>query len=932
MLRFSPFGNHVVFLRVLLVMMVGSLLTGVVKAEVIGTDNFNYPDGQIDGKNGGTGWTWHNASGTQTNSGGKSTWGVGAWGDPLNWGMRDISGGALYTTDGGAIRAYGGNAWEASFEGAGCVYYSVKFTMLEDQWWCGVSGYDFDGERFFFGKPSGESVFGIDSWPSDDPGYWLSSINVSVNQTFHLICAIDYDGNQLRLWINPSVSDYDNGAADNTADVAGAYAGGNWNNQIRLASGGACMWDNLIVANSFADLPVYFLNDDCSGALPITEGVPETGSTATATGTEVSSCSSNDFYDVWYYFIPAETGPYEISTCGSSFDTTLAIYDGCGGTEVACNEDAVDICGGYQSNLVTTLTSGVNYKIRIAGWEQQTGDYILTVNQDVPDNDDCFNATEAVAWHTYSGNTIFATGADVSSCTNGDTIDVWYRFVPMHTDEYRISTEGSSFDTSLAVYTSCGGGEIGCNDDANGGQYSELTLNLTRDAPYFIRISGYEGAKGDYSLKIIPTCPDPIAPTAPTPENLQSAVTREVTLSWNGTIASIQQAFPAVIYGVDNRLDEYQVTDSLILDAGDATCALMGSSVLTDLGDSYLIDGSYTLADSIQDGWGLPICPEEPYANQPLAAYCSGSLVAPDIIMTAGHCVDSANIDTLALVFGFVMLDAYTPTLEIDKGDVYFGREVIAQGQDSDWALVRLDRPVVGHTPRQVRRGGKIGNTQTLLMIGHPCGMPRKYAGGARVRENAHDEYFEANLDAYGGNSGSAVFNATNLTIEGILVAGNPDWQQDGDCVRSKVCPDSGCPDWEAVSRVTQCSSLIPLYDVYLGEAPDQMSLLCQDTNVYWCDAGLLECGKTYYWQVVEKNGCGQIAGPIWAFTVEPVGDLDFSCMVDINDYALFAASWLGDNCSSINSWCGNADLNKDGQVNVFDIDWLAQYWLKYVD
>lgn len=231
----------------------GGFLCAAAGGAVIGTDSFDYPDGTITGQSGGTGWTWHNANQTQTNSGGKSTWGVGAWGGAINWGNYTVNGGALYTDDGGAIRAFGGNAWEAAFEAKGCVYYGVRYTPLEEQSWAGISGYDFDGERFFFGFTGGS--FGIDTWASDNAGYWLSGIVPNVNQTYRLACAIDYDNDQLRLWVNPDASDYDNGPLNNTADLTGTYTGGNWNNQVRLASGNNCKWDNLLVATSFSQVP-----------------------------------------------------------------------------------------------------------------------------------------------------------------------------------------------------------------------------------------------------------------------------------------------------------------------------------------------------------------------------------------------------------------------------------------------------------------------------------------------------------------------------------------------------------------------------------------------------------------------------------------------------------------------------------------------------
>ncbi|MBN2212004.1 MAG: trypsin-like peptidase domain-containing protein [Sedimentisphaerales bacterium] len=844
--------------------MLGMLLAGTAAAHVIGIENFDYSDGGISGLNGGTYWDWNNL--TQSHTNGTSAWG-NVFGGPT------VSGHELHTNNSGALRDYGSNQDNAAFRGAGCVYFSVKITLLEEQWWCGLSGYDFGTERFFFGKLSGESVFGIDSGQSDDPGYWLSSISANVNQTYHLICAIDYNGNQLRMWINPNSSDYDYGASNNSADVKGAYNGGNWNTGIRLASGGHCKWDYLIVANSFADMPIYPANDECNNATTISEGQTKTGSTTAAGGNNTCSCSTNDYKDVWYSFTPSETGPYRISTCGSSFDTTLSVYDGCGGTEVACNEDNVDLCGGYQANLVATLTSGINYKIRIAGWEQDSGNYTLTVNKEIPGNDLCTNAWEAFAWSTYTGSTMFSTGTDITSCTDGDYADVWYRFVAPYTGSYIITLEGSPYDTSLAVFSSCSGGQLACNDDVSPGVYwSELTISLTQSTSYHIRISGYGGWTGDYTMKIIPTCPVPVTPHTPSPENTQTGVPADVTLCWDG--AAPPGPYGAVIYGTDDRLDEYQVTNETLLGVGGATCGLMGG--LVDMGDYYQLDDSWTLGDSIQSGWGLPACSGEPYVNQPLNAYCSGTLVAPDIVMTAGHCVDNKVIFTTAFVFGYVMLDASTPLLQIPKEDVYFGRQVLAQGQDSDWALVQLDRPVVGHTPRPIRRSGKIGNTQSLTLIGHPCGLPRKYAGNARVRDNSPSVYFEANLDAYHGNSGSGVFNSSNWTTEGILVSGNEDFVQDGNCVRSNVCSDSsGCPNWEAVTRTTVFSSLMPLFDVYLGTSPGSMSLVIQDTPLYYYTPSTLTNGQTYYWKVVAKNSCSQITGPTWSFTVEPTGRID---------------------------------------------------------
>ena len=66
-----------------------------------------------------------------------------------------------------------------------------------------------------------------------------------------------------------------------------------------------------------------------------------------------------------------------------------------------------------------------------------------------------------------------------------------------------------------------------------------------------------------------------------------------------------------------------------------------------------------------------------------------------------------------------------------------------------------------------------------------------------------------ANLDTYGGNSGSPVFNAQNNKVEGILVRGETDFVSNGQCNVSLVCPSTGCRG-EDVTRATVWSAKVP--------------------------------------------------------------------------------------------------------------------------
>jgi trypsin-like peptidase len=316
------------------------------------------------------------------------------------------------------------------------------------------------------------------------------------------------------------------------------------------------------------------------------------------------------------------------------------------------------------------------------------------------------------------------------------------------------------------------------------------------------------------------------------------------------------------------------VTDPDLRAAGDATVALVSWSDLVDNGD-----GTYALPTETFAEWyelldplwtGNMLCSDEPFQNQPAPGRCSGVLVAPDLVATAGHCMICDSPSDTAVVFGFVMLDELTPVVTVKAEDVYRCAKVVGhQDGNSDWSLIQLERPVTNHVPLPMRRAGKVADDQSLLVIGHPYGLPRKYDVGGRVRDNTPLTYFQANLDTYTGSSGSPVINLDSLMVEGFLVSGKDDFAEDAaaGCDRSNWCPETGCPDWESITRATLFSPLVPSFDVYLGTDPEQLQLIDSDLVTAWLNVGALEQATTYYWRVVARNASGETAGPVWSLT-----------------------------------------------------------------
>ena len=122
--------------------------------------------------------------------------------------------------------------------------------------------------------------------------------------------------------------------------------------------------------------------DICADAPAAAPGIVYIGTNAGA-GTEGSaSCSFGGDPtgpDVWYSYTPAVDGPVSVTLCGSNFDTVLSIWTACpgeAGAEMACNDDAS--CANA-SEVQWQASAGTTYLIRIAGWNGDTGIYVMRI-------------------------------------------------------------------------------------------------------------------------------------------------------------------------------------------------------------------------------------------------------------------------------------------------------------------------------------------------------------------------------------------------------------------------------------------------------------------------------------------------------------------------------------------------------------------------
>ena len=267
----------------------------------------------------------------------------------------------------------------------------------------------------------------------------------------------------------------------------------------------------------------------------------------------------------------------------------------------------------------------------------------------------------------------------------------------------------------------------------------------------------------------------------------------------------------AIIFGTDDRKDYFEIeSDDLLKKLADATVILANKDSITQQAD-----GTYKLAVSPFRVSGFSPCIDESFKNQRTGGWCSGFMVGSDVIVTAGHCVETeARAKDTAYIFGFYVKSSGDPGTKTFRADqVYFGKELIAQRKDTlvgDFAIVRVDRKITapGATPLKIRKTGRIMPGQKVGAIGYPSGLPVKIAFGNQtifIREE--DPWLIANLDTYKGNSGSAVFNSDGL-VEGILSQGSTDYVLDNNnsCFRSIKIEDS-----EGNEKVTKASAFVSL-------------------------------------------------------------------------------------------------------------------------
>jgi MYXO-CTERM domain-containing protein len=415
-----------------------------------------------------------------------------------------------------------------------------------------------------------------------------------------------------------------------------------------------------------------------------------------------------------------------------------------------------------------------------------------------------------------------------------------------------------------------------------------------------------------------------------------------------------------VVYGNDDRRDVFEYSDqSWAGEVSGFTVALMEADAVAISPQGSVSFQAKTLVES------RGVCTDERFADQLTAAYCSGTLIAPDLVLTAGHCVTSASeCANTKLVFGYEM-DGPGDLAEVAAADVFSCAELLVQELDTprrDHAILRLDRPAGRESARLATGSDAIAVGTPLLVHGYPSGLPTKIDDGGHVRNGRATarDFFVASLDTFGGNSGSGVFDGATRQLVGILVRGDTDYvfdDADG-CYRVNRCAENGCGG-ESISYAFRAidalcatgfqSPLCPCGDGQCDASLGETTATCPADCGTGCPDGVCngaespvdcpeDCGTCGNAVCDDGEGedqdtcctdCGCAAPMVCAANACVPDPADGDTCANVADLRVTGAYTVpGDTTGAANDYRGECVLNTTGPDRVYGITLAEETWV----
>ncbi len=280
---------------------------------------------------------------------------------------------------------------------------------------------------------------------------------------------------------------------------------------LSIAGGGTLVDSYTLGANGVA-------NDNLVNATPLSgSGLTAWGKNLGATFeiAEPFNIAATGGKSVWWSWTTPSTGTVTVATAGSDFDTTLGVYAGTAInnlTKVAANDDANGSL--LTSQVSFSATKGQTYRFSVDGYNGASGRINLQLQvapAPVDSSSDSFGSRTLLV-----GANLSAAGDNTKSTrelgepSNAGALggkSVWWSWTAQRGGAVSISTAGSSFDTTLGIYTGTAVNalfSVAASDDESGSIVTSLaTFMAIAGQTYQISVDGFKGASGQIRLAIV---------------------------------------------------------------------------------------------------------------------------------------------------------------------------------------------------------------------------------------------------------------------------------------------------------------------------------------------------------------------------------------------------------------------------------------------
>jgi hypothetical protein len=241
----------------------------------------------------------------------------------------------------------------------------------------------------------------------------------------------------------------------------------------------------------------------CADATVASSLEPVPINTETAVDDFTPRCGQAGARDQAFGFTAPVTDYYTFDTFGARFDTVLAMYDRCGGAELACNNNAGAL---PQSEIVRRLEEGEKALLVVEGFNNDSGTGSLKVARVTCPDADLQGVTLPASFTTVSF------GDELSSpCGGAGREDRAYHWVAPRDGLFGFKVSATSFTPTISLLDGprCQDAALGCNAAAPTLGHSEVVRRLRAGQPVSLVVDGVDGA-GAVSIDITErdaTCP-----------------------------------------------------------------------------------------------------------------------------------------------------------------------------------------------------------------------------------------------------------------------------------------------------------------------------------------------------------------------------------------------------------------------------------------